>query len=95
MASTMRARVAIFFVAMNLVVVSAAGATFTESDAIALFLEASPQAQQVPVIERSVNAANRVEAPVANPEIGYLMEDSAGVREEFLTYQQTGRRTSA
>jgi cobalt-zinc-cadmium efflux system outer membrane protein len=96
MASTMQARVAIFFIAMNLAVVSAAGATFTESDAIALFLEASPQAQQVPVIERSANAANRVEAPVANPEIGYLLEDSAGVREEFLTYQQrlpiTGRR---
>ena len=96
MASSMRARVAIVFLAMVPAVVPAADPVITESDALDLFLEESPQAQQVPVIERSVNAASRVEAPVANPEIGYLIEDAAGVRDEFLTYQQrlpiTGRR---
>ena len=71
-------------------------APVTETEAIRLFLEQSPQARRVPLVVRSVDAALRVETRVANPEIAYQIEDAAGVREEFLTFQEelpiTGRR---
>jgi cobalt-zinc-cadmium efflux system outer membrane protein len=48
------------------------------------------------VIERTVDAELRVETRVANPSVAYQVEDAAGVRDQFLTFQQelpiTGRR---
>jgi cobalt-zinc-cadmium efflux system outer membrane protein len=75
---------------------SASTGPVTEAEAIRLFLEQSPQARRVPVVVQSVDAALRVDARVQNPEIAYQVEDAAGVRDEFLTFQQelpiTGRR---
>ena len=74
----------------------ASSSAMTEAAAIRIFLEQSPQARRVPLVERSVDAALRIETRVANPDVAYLVEDAAGVREEFLTFQQelpiTGRR---
>jgi cobalt-zinc-cadmium efflux system outer membrane protein len=67
----------------------------TESDALRLFLEESPQAQKVPLIVQSIGAELRMDARVSNPDVAYQVEDAAGVRDEFLTIQQelpiTGR----
>jgi cobalt-zinc-cadmium efflux system outer membrane protein len=87
-----RAQVAFVFVVLSTTVAPAV----TEAEAIRLFLEQSPQARRVPVIERTVDAALRVETRVENPGVAYQVEDSLGVRDEFLTLQQelpiTGRR---
>ena len=79
MAPSMRARVAVIHVLLFPALVAASGESVTESDAIRLFLEESPQARRVPAIVRSVDAASRVETPVANPEVTYQVEDAAGV----------------
>jgi len=96
MESSMRGRVAFASVLLLPSFAFAAAESVTEADAVHLFLEQSPQAQRVPLVVRSVDAALRVEARVANPEIAYQIEDAAGVRDEFLTFQQelpiTGRR---
>jgi cobalt-zinc-cadmium efflux system outer membrane protein len=77
-------------------VAPASAGPVTETEAIRLFLEQSPQARRVPLVVRSVDAALRIETRVANPEIAYQIEDAFGVRDEFLTFQQelpiTGRR---
>lgn len=90
-----RARVAFVLVLLSISVAQGSGAV-TEPDAIRIFLEQSPQARRVAVIEQAVDAEFRVEARVANPSIVYQVEDAAGVRDEFLTFQQelpiTGRR---
>jgi len=96
MESSLWARVAFVLAALSTTVALASTGPVTEAEAIRLFLEQSPQARRVPLVVRSVDAALRVEARVANPEIAYQIEDAAGVRDEFLTIQQglpiTGRR---
>ena len=91
-----KARVALLLTVLSSSVVPASARSITEAEAIRLFLEQSPQARRVPLIVQSIDAALRVEARVANPEVAYLIEDAAGVRDEFLTFQQelpvTGRR---
>jgi cobalt-zinc-cadmium efflux system outer membrane protein len=71
----------------------------TEADAVRLFLERSPQARRIPLIERFAGAEWRRQALVANPEVAYELEDAGGVRDEFLTFRQelpiTGRRRLA
>lgn len=71
-------------------------AALTEVEALRLFMEQSPQAHRVPLLERAAAAAMRAEARVANPEVSYQIENAGGVRDEFLTFQQelpvTGRR---
>jgi outer membrane protein TolC len=88
--------VALVLGALSTSVAPASTAAVSEVEAIRLFLEQSPQARRVPVIEQSVDAALRVETRVANPDVAYQVEDAAGVRDEFLTFQQelpiTGRR---
>ncbi|MBT8485852.1 MAG: TolC family protein, partial [Phycisphaerae bacterium] len=78
------------------VVAPASTGSVTEAAAIRLFLEQSPQARRVPLVLESVDAALRVQTRVSNPEVAYQVEDAAGVRDEFLTFQQelpiTGRR---
>ena len=68
----------------------------SESEALRLFLEESPHARKVPLASREVEAEMRGRSLLANPEIGYAIEDAGGVRDEFLTFQQeipiTGRR---
>ncbi len=90
-----RAQVAFVLGLLSLSVAHASG-TVTEPDAIRIFLGQSPQARRVAVIERTVEAELRLETRVANPNIAYQVEDAAGVRDEFLTFQQelpiTGRR---
>lgn len=92
----MRARVAFVFVLMLPSVALASSETVTEGDAIRQFLEESPQARTVPLIVQSVGAELRVDGRVSNPNVAYQVEDAAGVRDEFLTFQQelpiTGRR---
>jgi cobalt-zinc-cadmium efflux system outer membrane protein len=96
MEPSMRVRVTIASVLLLPSFLLAAAESVTEEEAIRLFLEQSPRAQQVPLVVRSVDAALRVEARIANPELTYQVEDAAGVRDEFLTIQQglpiTGRR---
>jgi len=98
MEPSMSARVAVILVFVFLTpgVATASGESVTEPEAMGLFLEESPQARRVSVIVQSVDAASRVEARVPNPGVAYQIEDAAGVRDEFLTFQQelpiTGRR---
>lgn len=91
-----RARPAFVFVALSISFVPASAGAVTEAEAIRIFLERSPRVRRVPLIERSVDSALRVDARVANPELSYQVEDAAEVRDEFLTLQQelpiTGRR---
>jgi cobalt-zinc-cadmium efflux system outer membrane protein len=91
-----RAQVAFVLCVLSTSVMPASASAVTEADAIRIFLEESPQARRVPVIERSVDAELRVETRVANPNVAYQVEDALGVRDEFLTFQQelpiTGRR---
>jgi cobalt-zinc-cadmium efflux system outer membrane protein len=88
--------VAFVFAVLSASVVPASPGAVTEAEAIRIFLEHSPQARRVPLVVQSVDAALRVDARVANPEVAYQVEDAAGVRDEFLTFQQelpiTGRR---
>lgn len=69
----------------------------SEEDAIRLFLEGSPQARLVALRAEKVRAEARAGNEVSNPAIAYQVEDAAGVRDEFLTFQQelpvTGRRS--
>jgi len=93
----MRVHVAFVLVFLLLSSVALASSTpITEADAVRLFLEESPRAQSVPVIVQSVGAEFRLDAPVSNPSVAYQIEDAAGVRDDFLTFQQelpiTGRR---
>jgi cobalt-zinc-cadmium efflux system outer membrane protein len=87
--------VAVIFVLLLPAVAVASDEPVTESDALRLFLEESPQAQKVPLIVQSIGAELRVDARVSNPDVAYQVEDAAGVRDEFLTIQQelpiTGR----
>ena len=96
MESSRKARVAFMFVLMSSAITLASSGPVTEGEAIRLFMEQSPRARQVPLVVRSVDAELRVDARVANPEINYQVEEAAGVRDEFLTFQQglpiTGRR---
>lgn len=91
-----KARVAAVLIFLTPAAAAAAAETVTEPDAVRLFLEQSPQARLVPLIEQSVAAELRRDAPVSNPAVAYQVEDAAGVRDEFLTFQQelpiTGRR---
>lgn len=77
-------------------VLGTAGAV-TEADAIRLFLGDSPQAHLVLLQVEAARAELSIGTEVANPIIGYQLEDAAGVRDEFLTVQQqlpiTGRRS--
>lgn len=74
----------------------AADAAVTEADALRLFLEGSPQARAVPLAAEAAGAAARAGTLLANPTVGYQVEDVAGVRDEYLTFQQaipiSGRR---
>jgi cobalt-zinc-cadmium efflux system outer membrane protein len=92
----MRARVAFVFVLLLPSFTLASSETVTEADSIRLFLEESPQARTVPLTVQSVGAQLRVDTRVSNPSVAYQIEDAAGVRDEFLTFQQelpiTGRR---
>jgi cobalt-zinc-cadmium efflux system outer membrane protein len=96
MAPTPRPGVAAIAVLLLCTVASAAGEPVTESDAIRLFLEQSPQARQIHWIEQSVAAEAQKGGRPSNLEIAYQIEDAAGVRDEFLTFQQelpiNGRR---
>jgi cobalt-zinc-cadmium efflux system outer membrane protein len=96
MESSWRVRVAFVLAVLSTSVALASTGPVTEAEAIRLFLEQSPQAKRVPLVAASVDAGLRVEARIANPEIAYQIEDAAGVRDEFLTFQQelpiTGRR---
>ena len=97
MESSMRARVAFAFVVLLLpAIVFASSAPVTEADAVRLFLEESPRARSVPVVAQSVGAELRVDSRVSNPSVAYQIEDAAGVRDDFLTFEQelpiTGRR---
>lgn len=91
-----RARVALVFTVLSASVATASSGAMTEAVAIRIFLEQSPQARRVSLVERSVDAALRIETRVANPDVVYQVEEAAGVRDEFLTFQQelpiTGRR---
>jgi len=91
-----RACVALVSTVLSASVAPASSGAVTEAVAIRIFLEQSPQARRVPLVERSVDAALRIETRVANPDVAYQVEDAAGVRDEFLTLQQelpiTGRR---
>ncbi len=91
-----RASVALVSTVLTASVVPASSGAVTEAAAIRTFLEQSPQARRVPVVERSVGAALRTETRVPNTGVAYQVEDAAGVRDEFLTFEQelpiTGRR---
>ena len=91
-----RARVALVSTVLSASVAPASSGAVTEAAAIRIFLEQSPQARRVALVERSVDAALRIETRVPNPDVAYQVEDAAGVRDEFLTFQQelpiTGRR---
>ena len=69
----------------------------TEADAIRIFLDESPQARLVSLNAEAVGAELSIGAEVSNPSVAYQIEDAAGVRDEFLTFQQklpiTGRRS--
>jgi cobalt-zinc-cadmium efflux system outer membrane protein len=92
---SLRVQVA-FVLVLSSIPVANASDVVSEPEAIRMFLERSPQARRVAVIERTVDAELRVDTRVANPSIAYEVEDAAGVRDEFLTFQQelpiTGRR---
>jgi len=96
MKSPRRARVALVSTLLSASVAAASTGAVTEAVAIRIFLEQSPQARRVPLVVESVDAALRVETRVSNPDAAYLVEDAAGVRDEFLTFQQelpiSGRR---
>lgn len=91
-----RARVAFILVVLLNPLAAASAVAVTEAEAIRVFLERSPQARRVPLIEQRVEAALREDTRVANPQVSYQVEDAADVRDEFLTFQQelpiTGRR---
>ncbi|NIM02258.1 MAG: TolC family protein [Acidobacteria bacterium] len=95
MECTWRVRATLVLTALS-VLIAPASAGVTEEEALRVFLEQSPQARRPPVIERAVDAALRAETRIANPELSYQVEDAAGVRDEFLTFQQelpiTGRQ---
>jgi cobalt-zinc-cadmium efflux system outer membrane protein len=96
MAPSVKARVAAVLIVLTPVAAAAAVETVTERDAIRIFLEQSPQARLGPLIERSVAADIRRGAPLPNPAVAYQVEDAAGVRDQYLTFQQalpiTGRQ---
>lgn len=96
MAPSMRARVALILL-MSSAAATASGESVTESEAIRMFLEQSPQARELPLIVQSVAAERREDTRPPNPELAYQIEDAAGVRDEFLTLRQelpvSGRRS--
>jgi cobalt-zinc-cadmium efflux system outer membrane protein len=69
----------------------------TEADVIRLFLDDSPQARLVLLRAEGTGAERRMGSEVPNPAVAYQIEDAAGVRDEFLTFEQqlpvTGRRS--
>jgi cobalt-zinc-cadmium efflux system outer membrane protein len=71
--------------------------SITEVDAVRLFLDESPQAPLISLRAEATGAAANIGTEVANPSVTYQIEDAAGVRDEFLTFQQelpiTGRRS--
>lgn len=68
----------------------------TEREAIRLFLRESPQSRLPAVNAEAALSGLRIESEIPNPSIAYQIEDAAGVRDEFFTFQQplpvTGRR---
>ncbi len=91
-----RARVALVSTVLTASVVPASPGAVTDAVAVRTFLEQSPQARRVQVVERSADATLRMETRVPNTDVAYQVEDAAGVRDEFLTFEQelpiTGRR---
>jgi len=69
----------------------------TEAEAIRLFLDESPQARLVLLQAEAARAERSLGSEVANPTVTYQVEDAAGVRDEFLIFEQqlpiTGRRS--
>ncbi len=69
----------------------------TEADAIRIFLQESPQARLVSLNAEAAGAELSIGDEVSNPTVAYQIENAAGVRDEFLTFQQelpiTGRRS--
>ena len=90
------ARVALVISCFLPLVGLASSETVTEADAIQIFLEESPQARAIPLAIRWQLAESRIDTRVANPNVVYQIEDAAGARDEFLTFEQelpiTGRR---
>ena len=83
-----RAQVAFVFDVLCTSVAPASAGGVTEAEAVRIFLEQSPQALRVPVIERAVDAALRVETRVANPEVAYQVDRQ---RSEFRLYSVSYR----
>jgi cobalt-zinc-cadmium efflux system outer membrane protein len=96
MASSMRAPVATSLFLTLSAIAMASGESITESGAVRLFIEQSPNARTIPLIQRSVEEEGRAVARPHNPSVAYQVEDAADVRDEFLTFEQplpvTGRR---
>lgn len=96
MAKPVWACVATFMLLLTPAAATDRGRAVTESDALRLFLEQSPQARRIPLQRLSAEATWRREALPSNPELSYQVEDAGGVRDEFLTVEQelsiTGRR---
>jgi len=88
MTTTVGPRVALALGLLFPAFATASDEVITESDAVRLFLDRSPQAQRIPLIEQSAGDARRVDAVLANPEITFETEDAGGVRDEFLTVRQ-------
>lgn len=96
MESSWRAGLALVVIVLSFSFAPAMFAGVTEAEAIRLFLEESPQSRRGSAVERIVDAESRIGAQFPNPDVAYQVEDSAGVRDEFLTVEQgipiTGRR---
>jgi len=85
-----RVRVVLVLAVLSSSAAPASTNTVTEAEAIRIFLERSPQARRVQVIERTVDAESRVETRVANPDVAYQVEDAAGVARLLGIVAQVG-----
>lgn len=73
-----------------------AGAAVTEAEVVRLFRARGPDIRAVSLAAEVAATEWRADARLVNPKLSYQIEDSAGVRDEFLMVEQevpiTGRR---
>ncbi len=89
--------VALILASIDLPAAAGAPETVTEADAIRLFREENRRSRLVALRTEAARAESSIGSEISNPAVAYQVEDAAGVRDEFLIFQQempiTGRRS--
>jgi len=82
------AGVALVLISFDSTIALGASGDITEAEAVRMFLAESPQSRMVLLRAEAAGAEMSIGTEAPNPEVVWQVEDAAGVRDAFLTFQQ-------